>query len=227
MYKVRRKKLRCSRCLYEFTPKFIACFNLSEDNWKQLVRLFVLDRTIDEISYVLKLSKNTTYKAIRLLQTTLLNQNPFLIQNPKSRSFLLNNQPLIKKYSAKQNIQGDLFLVRIRKGNYWFEPMQSYSKHKSYVLKNIFYEKNIEPDLFGMYMNNKIVKNPNAPLLLTPDFTEFNQKLLLFFSVKKGINDKNKFRYVNEFSWKFNNRKLAPHEKEQIILDSLRCGVKR
>jgi len=66
-YHVRRGKLRCKRCGYEFKPR-IANFNLTKQEWKKLIFWFVLDQPIREIEKQTRLSHYSVSKATKLLR---------------------------------------------------------------------------------------------------------------------------------------------------------------
>lgn len=61
-YHIRRDKLRCKNCLYEFKSR-IANFNLTKKQWKRLIFWFILEQPIREI-------KKNTFKSLFCLKSS-------------------------------------------------------------------------------------------------------------------------------------------------------------
>lgn len=66
-YHIRRDKLRCKNCLYEFKPR-IANFSLTKKQWKRLIFWFILEQPIREIEKQTHLSHYSVLKAVKLLR---------------------------------------------------------------------------------------------------------------------------------------------------------------
>lgn len=70
-YQIRRKKLRCKSCLYEFSPYLIKTFRLTTTDWKAITEYFLLERSGWFIAQQLNLSAPTVYKALKLIRQDL------------------------------------------------------------------------------------------------------------------------------------------------------------
>jgi len=74
-YKVRRGKLRCKNCLYEFRPK-LAGLGLSRRKWRKIIFWFVLDQPVLKIEEQTKISHYSVLKTIRILREVMLRDIP-------------------------------------------------------------------------------------------------------------------------------------------------------
>lgn len=75
-YRIRREKKRCSRCLYEFTPKPVKHSRLSNKIWKQIIEWFLLERSGLWTAKRIGLSKNTVYEAFNRIRQVCLKDVP-------------------------------------------------------------------------------------------------------------------------------------------------------
>lgn len=75
-YRVRRRKLRCRNCSYEFKPKWVKGFNLSRYQWKKLIEWFLLERSSLWTAKRTGLGKNLVYRAFRKIRLTCLGDKP-------------------------------------------------------------------------------------------------------------------------------------------------------
>ena len=75
-YKVRRGKKRCSRCLYEFTPRLVKGIRLPIKKWRQIIEWFLLERSGRWIAHKLSLGKNQTYQALFKIRQTVSKDVP-------------------------------------------------------------------------------------------------------------------------------------------------------
>jgi transposase-like protein len=66
-WKVRRGKLRCKNCLYEFTPK-IGGVSLTKHQWKALLRWFLRCQSLNVIVEETGISEYKTLKALNLVR---------------------------------------------------------------------------------------------------------------------------------------------------------------
>jgi len=71
-YRIRRSKKRCSRCLYEFTPKPVKNSRLAIKKWKQIIEWFLLERSGLWTAKKMGLSKNLVYKAFNKIRQVCL-----------------------------------------------------------------------------------------------------------------------------------------------------------
>jgi transposase-like protein len=75
-YRIRRGKKRCSRCLYEFTPRPVKHSRLSSKIWKQIIEWFLLERSGLWTAQKVGLSKNVVYEAFARIRQVCLNDVP-------------------------------------------------------------------------------------------------------------------------------------------------------
>lgn len=75
-YHIRRGKKRCSRCLYEFTPKPVKNSRLSTKIWKQIIEWFLLERSGLWTAQKIGLSKNVAYGAFNRIRQVCLKDVP-------------------------------------------------------------------------------------------------------------------------------------------------------
>ena len=75
-YRIRRSKKRCSRCLYEFTPKPVKNSRLAIKKWKQIIEWFLLERSGLWTAKKMGLSKNLVYKAFNKIRQVCLTDVP-------------------------------------------------------------------------------------------------------------------------------------------------------
>ena len=66
-WRVRRGKLRCRKCGYEFVPK-IGGINLTKYQWKALLKWFLRCQSINVITEETKISKYKTLKALNMVR---------------------------------------------------------------------------------------------------------------------------------------------------------------
>jgi len=74
-YRVRRGKLRCKNCLYEFKPR-LGGLGLSRADWKKIIFWFVLDQPILAIKEQTGLSQYSVFKAVNLLRKLMIRDVP-------------------------------------------------------------------------------------------------------------------------------------------------------
>ena len=74
-YRVRRGKLRCRNCLYEFKPK-LGNLRLNRRQWKQIIFWFVLDQPLLRIQDQTGTSYYSTVKAVSLLRRLMTKDVP-------------------------------------------------------------------------------------------------------------------------------------------------------
>jgi transposase-like protein len=74
-YRVRRGKLRCKNCLYEFKPR-LGGLGLSRADWKKIIFWFVLDQPILAIKEQTGLSQYSVFKAVNLLRKLMIKDVP-------------------------------------------------------------------------------------------------------------------------------------------------------
>ena len=75
-YRIRRGKKRCSRCLYEFTPRPVSNSQLKAWKWKQIIEWFLLERSGLWTAKKMGLSKNLVYKAFNKIRQICLKDVP-------------------------------------------------------------------------------------------------------------------------------------------------------
>ena len=76
-YRVRRGKLRCKNCLYEFKPK-LGGLRLNRTQWKQIIFWFVLDQPVLKIEEQAGVSHYSTVKAVIVLRQLMAKDVPGL-----------------------------------------------------------------------------------------------------------------------------------------------------
>jgi len=74
-YRVRRSKLRCRNCGYEFKPK-LGGLRLSRERWKKITFWFVLDQPILRIEEQTGISHYSVVKAVNLLRQLMFKDIP-------------------------------------------------------------------------------------------------------------------------------------------------------
>ena len=70
-WRVRRSKLRCQKCGYEFVPK-IGGINLARYRWKALLKWFLRCQSINVIIEETKISKHKILKALNLVRKAMI-----------------------------------------------------------------------------------------------------------------------------------------------------------
>jgi transposase-like protein len=74
-YRVRRGKLRCKNCGYEFKPR-LGNLRLNRNQWKKIIFWFVLDQSILQIEEQTGTSHYSVAKAVNLLRKIMLKDVP-------------------------------------------------------------------------------------------------------------------------------------------------------
>lgn len=74
-YRVRRRKLRCKNCLYEFKPK-LGGLRLTRGRWRRFLTWFVLSHSLRIIKEQTKLTHYSVFKAARITRKIMLKDVP-------------------------------------------------------------------------------------------------------------------------------------------------------
>ena len=74
-YRVRRGKLRCKNCLYEFKPR-LGSLKLTKGQWKKFLTWFVLDHSLRTIKEQAGLSHYSVFKAARITRKVMFKDVP-------------------------------------------------------------------------------------------------------------------------------------------------------
>lgn len=135
LYQVRRGKLRCSGCLYEFRPK-IGRLKLKRSEWRKIIFWFVLGHSLRTIVEQTKASHYSVFKAVRKLRQVMLKDVPevfsgmvevdetYLGGKKKNKR---KGQLLKEKEEGRESKRGfgttkqPVFGIRCRKGLVWAE----------------------------------------------------------------------------------------------------------
>lgn len=80
-YHIRRGKLRCKNCHYEFTPWLVKGLRLKNNQWIKIIEWFLLERSGKWISERLKLGKNQTYQALFKIRQTITKDIPDVFED--------------------------------------------------------------------------------------------------------------------------------------------------
>jgi len=75
LYRVRRGKLRCKNCLYEFKPK-LGGLRLSREKWRKIIFWFVLDQPVLVIEKQTRVSHYSVVKATNILRQVMAKDVP-------------------------------------------------------------------------------------------------------------------------------------------------------
>jgi len=75
LYRVRRGKLRCKNCLYEFKPK-LGGLRLSREKWRKIIFWFVLDQPLLVIEKQTRVSHYSVVKATNILRQVMARDVP-------------------------------------------------------------------------------------------------------------------------------------------------------
>lgn len=78
-YRVRRSKLRCKNCLYEFKPT-IGGLRLKRNQWKKFFTWFVLDHSQRIIKEQTGLSHHSVFRAARITRKVMLKDMPAVFE---------------------------------------------------------------------------------------------------------------------------------------------------
>ena len=74
-YRVRRGKLRCKNCLYEFKPK-VGTLRLTKSQWKRFLNWFILGHSLRTIEEQTSLSHYSVFKAARITRKMMFKDVP-------------------------------------------------------------------------------------------------------------------------------------------------------
>lgn len=77
IYEIRRNRLRCSDCHYEFSrKKYLGGLRLSDKKWKEIIFWFLIGQSIRRIQEHTGVSKNSITKAVRILRAIMIKDIP-------------------------------------------------------------------------------------------------------------------------------------------------------
>ena len=247
LWKVRRNRLKCSKCRKEFSRRKFGGLSLSDYQWKKIIQWFVLEQSILKIQEQTTVSKYFVIKALLILRRLMLADVPktfkgiveidetYLGGQMKNRRIKERIKINIdgKKKSGFGTIKQPVFGILCRSGQVWAELI---NKTEAIDLQPIIQRKvkkgsTICTDTWRGYTG--IAAKGYVHRLVNHGKQEYSDKkgghinglegfwgyLKRKLAAKGGIRKSRLHLYLGEYVWRYNHRRLNVKEQVKYLLN--------
>jgi len=251
-YRVRRGKLRCKKCGYEFKPRIVKDIRLLEKQWQKITEWFLLERSGLWTAERMGLGKNLVYKAFNRIRKVMLKDVPgifsgivevdetYLGGQKKNKT---KKQLLKEKIAGKESKRGfgttkqPVFGILCRSGKV-FAGLVDDTQAKDLIpiiTKKVKLGSKICSDTYRSYTGlatkgyvHRTVEHRKKEYAKGRNHINglegFWGYLKRKLAAKGGIRRKYLYLFLSEYVWRYNNRSLKLDEQVKRSLELLKTS---
>ncbi len=225
LYKIRREKLKCKKCKYEFNLHYfpVKGFRLTTNQWEQIIAGFLAEKKVAQISKELQICSKTIYNSIKLIRSTISNDLDTTFSYIAELELYPIEMIKINKHIRHSTQHKILFIVGW--DQYHFGYAELINCHEIDKILTIL-KKRIKNDTVirsktwkdweHLVEECRIIKGGkeyNENNYTNNWMTAFIEYLKSNLKKKKGIKAYYLNTYIHEYVWKYNNQQLLGLDK--------------
>ena len=244
LWKVRRNRLKCSKCKKEFSPRKFGGLSLSCYQWQKIIQWFVLEQSVDKIQEQATVSKYLILRALLILRELILQDVPKAFKGiVEADETYLGGQMKNRRLSVKKKlgkmrrgfgtIKQPVFGILCRSGQVWAELIDGIEAIdlQPLIQKKVKRGSTVCTDTWRGYTG--IAAKGYVHRLVKHSEGEYSDKngnhinglegfwgyLKRKLAAKGGIRKSRLYLYLGEYVWRYNHRKLNVKEQVKYLLN--------
>ena len=244
LWKVRRNRLKCSKCKKEFSRRRFGGLSLSDYQWKKIIQWFVLEQSVDKIQEQTAVSKYLILRALLILRRLISQDVPKAFKGiVEADETYLGGQwknkrlavkaILPKSKKGKGTTKQPVFGILCRSGQVWAEMISGIEAVdlQPIIQRKVSRGSTICTDTWRGYTGiaakgyvHRLVKHSEGEYSdmegnhingLEGFWGYLKRKL----AAKGGIRKSRLYLYLAEYVWRYNHRKLNVKEQVKYLLN--------
>jgi len=243
-WKVRRNRLKCSRCKKEFGRRKFGGLSLSRYQWWKIIRWFVLEHSVNDIQEQTNVSKYYILKVLLILHQQMLKDIPRVFEGiVEADETYLGGQMKNRRLAVKRKlgrmrrgfatVKQPVFGILCRSGQVWAELINGIEavNLQPIIQRQVTKGSTICTDTWRGYTGiaakgyvHRLVKHGEGEYSdgkgnhingLEGFWGYLKRKL----AAKGGIRKSRLYLYLGEYVWRYNHRNLNVKEQTKYLLN--------
>jgi len=244
LWKVRRNRLKCSKCRREFSPRKSGGLSLSRYQWQKIIQWFVLEQSVEKIQEQTTVSKYLILKSLLVLRKLMLRDVPKAFRGTvEADETYLGGQMKNRRLSVKKKlgrmrrgfgtIKQPVFGILCRSGQVWAELIDGIEAIdlQPLIQRKVRKGSTVCTDTWRGYTG--IAAKGYVHRLVKHSEGEYSDKrgnhinglegfwgyLKRKLAAKGGIRKSRLYLYLGEYVWRYNHRDLNVKEQVKYLLN--------
>lgn len=245
VYQVRRGKLKCSRCLYEFKPK-IGNLKLKKSGWRRIIFWFVLGHSLRIIKEQTGIAHYSIGKAVRALRELMVKDFPEVFagivevdetylggqkKNKRKSQLLKEKEKGQESKSGFGTTKQPVFGIYCRSGKAWAELVDDVeaSDLLPIIEKKVEKGTKVCSDTWRAYTGlatrgylHRTVEHSKKEYVRGKNHINslegFFGYLKRKLAAKGGVQRKYLHLFLGEYIWRYNHREMTTREKVDYLM---------